>query len=243
MSLKRSRSMSITTTGAVVALGGRDRAARAVGEQHAVGQARSARRVSARRRLTSACAPARWTASSGSASSGTRASEELTARTASGARPRRMASVTVWRMSSLENSSRIREPDVSAMTVDTIPVFTTKKTPPARSAATTSIASNVAVARAAGEELEDEAARADREHVLAEVERPGDEALAVDAVRDRARDDLRQHRRADAAEQHQREHEGRRRHELALAAAELDGQDLADDDGDPEDQERKLEVA
>jgi hypothetical protein len=54
-----------------------------------------------------------------------------------------MASVTVWRMSSLENSSRIREPDVSAMTVDTIPVFTTKKTPPASSAATTSIALNV----------------------------------------------------------------------------------------------------
>ena len=54
-----------------------------------------------------------------------------------------MASVTVWRMSSLENSSRIREPEVSAMTVDTIPVFTTKKTPPARSAATTSIALNV----------------------------------------------------------------------------------------------------
>ena len=38
-------------------------------------------------------------------------------------------------MSSLENSSRMREPDVSAMTVETAPVLTTKYTPAATSAA------------------------------------------------------------------------------------------------------------
>ena len=92
--------------------------------------------VSASRRLASACAPARWTASSGSASSGTIASDELTARTASGARPSRTPSFAVWRISSLENSSRMRDPDVSAMTVDTEPVLMTKYTPAARSAAT-----------------------------------------------------------------------------------------------------------
>jgi hypothetical protein len=36
-----------------------------------------------------------------------------------------MPSVTLWRTISLENSSRIRDPDVSAMTVEISPVFTT----------------------------------------------------------------------------------------------------------------------
>ena len=101
----------------------------------------------------------------------------------------------------------------------------------------------VAVARRVGEELEDGPADPDGQHVLADVEGPVHEALAVDAVGERAGDDLGQRGGADAGEEQQPEGEGRRRDQLALAAAELDGQHLADDDGDGEDRRGQLEVA
>ena len=90
----------------------------------------------------SAWRPARWTATMGSASSGSSIGAESSARTASGASPRRMPSVVDWRMSSDEIWSRSRVPDVTAMAPATRPVLTRKKTAAAARMAGTSAALN-----------------------------------------------------------------------------------------------------
>jgi hypothetical protein len=99
-----------------------------------------------------------------------------------------------------------------------------------------------AVGRAVGEQLVEQAAGRDRQCVLPGVERPRDEALAVQAVGQGAGHGLHEQGRRDPAEQQEREHEGRRQDELALAPAELHGEDLAGEDGQGQDDDRRLDA-
>ena len=178
----------------------------------------------------SAWRPARWTATIGSASSGSSIGAESSARTASGASPRRMPSVADWRMSSDEIWSRSRVPDVTAMAPATRPVLTRKKTAAAARMAGTSAARTPRDAGSTPAASEDAAGGGDGEHVLRDVEGAARRALAIDEVAEARRRGHRDRGGGQARGQQQGEREGGRRSDLALAGAELDRDELADDD-------------
>ena len=189
----------------------------------------------ARRSAMSAWRPARWTAIMGRASSGSSTGAESSASTASGARPSRMPSVADWRMSSEEIWSRRRVPDVTAMAPATRPVLTTKKTSAAARMAGTSAALKCWWWGRTPAATRTPPAAAMARHVLRDVEGAARRALAIDDVAQRGGGGHRDGGRGQAGGEQQREGEGGRRSDLALPGAELDRDELADDDGAEQD--------
>ena len=136
-----------------------------------------------------------------------------------------------WRMSSEEIWSRRRRPVVIAMAPATRPVLTTKKTPAAARIAGTSRALKSAWWGSTPAASSTPPAAAVASDVLRDVEGAARGALAVDEVAEPRGDRDGDGGGGQARGQQQREGEGGRRSDLALAGAELDRDQLADDDG------------